>query len=322
MKKSLIAVALVVGLGYLASPHVLLADQRPRNPGGGGGSSDSGGSGGSSGGGSSGGGSGDSGGTGRVASPRGGGSSPWGDSGTVASRPSEPRPATTAGRRGGSRGASGVSGTSGRNGVAVPGYSRPRGDAPLSGYAVARRDIATLPPIISGPVFWGPDNWYFYPWGFGGLGLGYFWDPWMWSGFGSGYGGYGYGGYGRYGGYGYGGYGGGYIDPYWGGSGGGGYSSEGRRDDKDDKSPAANPLDSDLPTGGLRLKITPRDAEVYVDGYFAGRVDDFDGALQKLEIAEGSHKVELRAPGYETQTFDVMVVAGQTTTYRTDLERR
>ena len=33
--------------------------------------------------------------------------------------------------------------------------------------------------------------------------------------------------------------------------------------------------DDDL--GSVKLKVKPRDAEVYVDGYFAGHVDDFDG---------------------------------------------
>ena len=31
------------------------------------------------------------------------------------------------------------------------------------------------------------------------------------------------------------------------------------------------------PIGELRLKVHPRDAQVFIDGYYAGRVDDFDG---------------------------------------------
>src|SRR5262249_42752868 len=33
--------------------------------------------------------------------------------------------------------------------------------------------------------------------------------------------------------------------------------------------------------GALRLKVKPREASVYVDGYFSGRVDDFDGIFQR-----------------------------------------
>ncbi len=68
--------------------------------------------------------------------------------------------------------------------------------------------------------------------------------------------------------------------------------------------------------------MEPREAEVYVDGYYAGLVDDFDGAMQKLKIVQGSHRIELRAAGYETATFTVNVIAGETTTYKTELKRR
>ena len=32
------------------------------------------------------------------------------------------------------------------------------------------------------------------------------------------------------------------------------------------------------PYGGLRIDLPQRDAEVYVDGYFVGTVDNFDGS--------------------------------------------
>jgi hypothetical protein len=59
-----------------------------------------------------------------------------------------------------------------------------------------------------------------------------------------------------------------------------------------------------------------------VDGFYAGRVDDFDGATQKLKITQGTHRIELRAPGYETATFTVTIVAGETTTYKTSLKKQ
>jgi PEGA domain-containing protein len=144
----------------------------------------------------------------------------------------------------------------------------------------------------------------YYPWGFWGggyglgLGLGYgFYDPFAWGGYGSydPYGGY-YGGAG-YGG-GYGGYGGGY-------GGGGGYGvSQSYRDQ-----------------GSLRLKIDPKQAKVYIDGAFVGQVDSFDGAFQKLSLDAGSHKVELKADGFETTEFDVMITPGETSTFKGDLKR-
>ena len=159
-----------------------------------------------------------------------------------------------------------------------------------------------------GPVAGGGGGYYhpgllpygYYPyyggyWGSGyGYGLGYMYDP-FWSPFG--YGGYGYGG----GGYGYG-------DPYGGGGGyyvGGSSGGYGRE-----------PRD----TGSLRLKIKPRDAQVYVDGYLVGDVDSFDGAFQKLGIESGGHRVELKADGFEPLQFEVLITAGETVTYKGEMK--
>ena len=74
-------------------------------------------------------------------------------------------------------------------------------------------------------------------------------------------------------------------------------------------------------TGELRLEMSPRDAQVYVDGYYAGTVDDFDGAFQSLTLESGPHQIDIVAPGYETMTFDVRISPGQKITYRSDLLR-
>jgi hypothetical protein len=73
-------------------------------------------------------------------------------------------------------------------------------------------------------------------------------------------------------------------------------------------------------TGNLRLKVQPRDAKVYVDGYFVGVVDSFDGVFQKLAIEAGSHRVEIRADGFEPAQFEVMVTPGETITYKGQLK--
>jgi hypothetical protein len=73
------------------------------------------------------------------------------------------------------------------------------------------------------------------------------------------------------------------------------------------------------PTGEIRLQVRPRHAEVYVDGYFAGHVDDFDGFIQSLRIEEGPHTIEIVAPGYEPLVFNVRIIAGRKIDYRADL---
>ena len=69
------------------------------------------------------------------------------------------------------------------------------------------------------------------------------------------------------------GYGYGYYDPFWFGY--GGWSPYGWY------APFYLPNAYDSNVGSGRLQVKPRNAEVYVDGYYAGTVDDFDGALQR-----------------------------------------
>ena len=73
--------------------------------------------------------------------------------------------------------------------------------------------------------------------------------------------------------------------------------------------------------GSLKLKVKPRSAKVYVDGYFVGLVDQFDGAFQKLALNGGRHKVEVRAEGFETAEFDVLITPDQTVTFQGELKR-
>jgi hypothetical protein len=175
---------------------------------------------------------------------------------------------------------------------AVPVYSRPRDGRPVTGQA-HDRGVYVNPQDVY--YIYRP---YYYPYGFWGAGLGYglgyaYYDP-FW------YGGYGYGHpYGGYGGY----YGGG---SYYGGGGyssGGGYSTSYRD------------------AGSLRLKIKPREGQVFVDGYFVGEVDSFDGTFQKLTLDGGGHRVEIKAEGYEPLQFEVLITPGETVTYRGEMTR-
>jgi hypothetical protein len=170
--------------------------------------------------------------------------------------------------------------------------ARPRGDRPATDRAIPRRDISNVPI----PGYWGNDYWNYwyssyyspyYRYGYAPCMPYYYgcfyYDPYWWDYY------YGYG----------------YTPGYYGG--GGGYVSS---------------SDADYETGGLKLKVKPRNAQVYVDGYFSGVVDDFDGIFQKLKLRAGAHRVELRAEGYQPSVFDVLVVAGETVTYRAELKEK
>jgi hypothetical protein len=155
-----------------------------------------------------------------------------------------------------------------------------------------------------------PRNFYYYyprayyPFGFGAFGLGYFYyDPYLWAPYG--YNPYysvsvGVGvGYGPF-------YAGGVYSPYpyapyAYGPGYGYYGSA---------------------VGSLRIQVKPKDAEVYVNGYYAGHVDDFDGAFQALDLQAGSYRIEVRAPGFEPLEFNVQIQPGHKTTYQGDLHRK
>ena len=57
--------------------------------------------------------------------------------------------------------------------------------------------------------------------------------------------------------------------------------------------------------GMFAIECNPSSAEVYVDGQLIGKAKEFDGSPKFLEIASGTHRLELRAPGYQTWQRDV-----------------
>jgi len=56
----------------------------------------------------------------------------------------------------------------------------------------------------------------------------------------------------------------------------------------------------DALTGLIKLEVTPKTAEVFVDGYRAGVVDSFDGVFQRLRVQPGAHEITLFVEGYRT----------------------
>lgn len=120
----------------------------------------------------------------------------------------------------------------------------------------------------------------------------------------------------------WGGYYGGFYPWSWGGLGVGGYYG-GWYD------PWGGWYDPYPPSGGygfyadgsVKLKVTPRQAEVFVDGYYAGSVDDYDGLFQRLRLESGPHRIEVRLDGYEPLSFEVRVLPNRTITYRGEMQK-
>ena len=112
----------------------------------------------------------------------------------------------------------------------------------------------------------------------------YYYDPWYYSSFSLWYGP----GYGFYGGY-----------PYYG------------------QYPYGRYYDL---SSSLRLQVTPREAEVYIDGYYAGTVDNFDGVFQRLNIAPGEHEILVYLDGYRSFTQRFYLQPGKSFTIRHTME--
>lgn len=74
------------------------------------------------------------------------------------------------------------------------------------------------------------------------------------------------------------------------------------------------------PGASMRLQVTPRQTEVYVDGYFAGTVDDFDGNFQRLNLEPGEHEVQLYLPGHRIAVQRMYLQPGKTTKIKMAME--
>ena len=66
--------------------------------------------------------------------------------------------------------------------------------------------------------------------------------------------------------------------------------------------------------------MTPRETEVFVDGYFAGVVDDFDGFAQRLRLEPGEHEVTLFLDGHRPLTRKMLFTVGQTFKVQHEME--
>jgi hypothetical protein len=71
----------------------------------------------------------------------------------------------------------------------------------------------------------------------------------------------------------------------------------------------------------MRFDVKPEQTAVYLDGFYAGVVDDFDGAFQRLRTAPGGHEVTLYLNGYRTYTERVYLSPDNTFKLRHRMEK-
>ncbi len=71
----------------------------------------------------------------------------------------------------------------------------------------------------------------------------------------------------------------------------------------------------------VRVLVTPKNAAVYVDGFYAGIVDDFDGVFQSLPLPPGGHTFAFFLEGYRTASQSAYLRPGSTLKLHATLER-
>jgi hypothetical protein len=75
------------------------------------------------------------------------------------------------------------------------------------------------------------------------------------------------------------------------------------------------------PDSSVRLEVKPKEAEVFVDGYYAGIVDDFDGTFQRLRLPPGQHEIQIYLSGYRTVHQHVFLTPDNTFKMKYQMEK-
>jgi hypothetical protein len=71
----------------------------------------------------------------------------------------------------------------------------------------------------------------------------------------------------------------------------------------------------------LKVEVQPKTAEVFVDGYLAGIVDQFDGMFQSLSVEPGEHEITVYQAGYRSIRQRLYLSAGSTLRMKGVLEK-
>lgn len=69
-----------------------------------------------------------------------------------------------------------------------------------------------------------------------------------------------------------------------------------------------------------RIEVKPRDAQVYLDGYLVGMVDQFDGVFQRLDLPTGEHEIAVYMRGYRTYRQRTLFRPGESYHFKAMLE--
>ncbi len=83
---------------------------------------------------------------------------------------------------------------------------------------------------------------------------------------------------------------------------------------------SGGPTDYSSHTGAVRTQVNLKQTEVWLDGYYSGTVDDFDGSYQRLYMPPGEHEILLRLDGYRTYREVIQISPGRTLKLQHEME--
>jgi hypothetical protein len=67
----------------------------------------------------------------------------------------------------------------------------------------------------------------------------------------------------------------------------------------------------------VKVDVRPKEARIFVDGYYVGTVDD----SRHFDLPPGEHEVTLKLPGYKTHKFGIYSSPGHSVKLHYDLTK-
>jgi hypothetical protein len=74
-------------------------------------------------------------------------------------------------------------------------------------------------------------------------------------------------------------------------------------------------------TAEIKMQVKPSRAAVFIDGIFAGHIDEFDGPGQALLVAPGKRRIKIALPGYQPFESEVELRPNQKFVLKTELSK-
>jgi len=71
----------------------------------------------------------------------------------------------------------------------------------------------------------------------------------------------------------------------------------------------------------VKVDVKPKQAQVFVDGYYAGIADDLNGVFKHLRTTPGGHEISICLDGYRTMNQNIYVAPGTTFKLKLTLDK-